>query len=88
MTNAMTSPTKEIPEGEMRQVSTSVKNAILIHSEAHPFYDQTNNKSVVVISKEVEFVDTDSETYLIPRGVTITLLHGDGGVWNVERHTD
>ena len=79
---------KEMRESEVRQVIASVKDAILKKSEVHPFYDQTNDKSVVVISKEVEFVDTDSETYLIPRGVTITILRGDGGVWSVERHTD
>ena len=79
---------KEMHEGERKQVIASVKDALVKHSEEHPFYDQTNEKSVVVISKEVEFVDRDSETYLIPCGVTITIVRSDGGVWNVERHAD
>ena len=88
MTKAKKESTKEMSERERREVTASVRDTILKNTEAHPFYDQSPDNSVVVVAKEIEFLDTDSSSYRIPRGVTITIIRGSGGVWSVERHTD
>ena len=79
----------EMREGDSKTVIASVKDSILKNTEDHPFYNNTEAKATVIVSREVEFVDIGSGVYMIPRGTTITVLRGaDAGVWSIKRHTD
>lgn len=79
----------ELPEGESRRVMATVKDAIAKNTEEHPFYDSAPDKETVIVSREVEFVDTERGVYMIPRGVTISIVReGRDGAWLIQRHTD
>ena len=79
----------ELGEGETRNVIAAVKDAILRSTEEHPFYESTDSKETVVVSRDIEFVDVGRGVFMIPRGVTISVIRGDmGATWSIQRHTD